>query len=123
MKRFFTFLTVILILTQSSFAQNYDLNLISKKTELNFFETKKRGIEHNQIIYFVEKDLQTISAYKSGKLLWQTNVISICGKPSVGKSEIRYIKYESKKLFIVFGKHSFAEIDIFNGNTVFIGSD
>jgi len=123
MKRFFTFLTVILILTQSSFAQNYDVNLISKNTELNFFETKKRGIEHNQIIYFVERDLQTISAYKSGKLLWQTNVISICGKPSVGKSEIRYIKYESKKLFIVFGKHSFAEIDIINGNTTFIGSD
>ena len=123
MKKIFKFLTVILILTQSSFAQKYDVKLISKNTEVNFFETKMRGIEHNKIIYFAESDLQTISAYRNNKLIWQTNVISVCGKPSVGKSEIRYIKYASNKLFVVFGKHSFAEIDISDGKTEFMGSD
>lgn len=122
MKMFFTFLTIIIILTQSGFAQKYDVNLISKNKELNFFETKMRGFEHDKIIYFIERDLQTVSAYKNTKLIWQTNVISVCGKPSIGESEIRYIKYESNKLFIIFGKHSFAEIDI-NGKTTFIGSD
>lgn len=123
MKIFFIFLTVILIFPQSSFAQKYDVNLISKNTELNFFKTKMRGIEHDKIIYFIERDLQTVSAYKNTKLIWQTNVILVCGKPSVGESEIRHVKYESNKLFIVFGKHSFAEIDIIKGKTTFIGSD
>jgi len=123
MKRLFLFLTIINLLTLSGFAQKYDVKLISKNTELNFFETKMRGIEHNKIIYFAESDLQTISAYKNNKLIWQTNVISVCGKPSVGKSEIRYIKYESNELFIVFGKHSFAKIDVKNGKIEFEGSD
>lgn len=123
MKNIFKFL-VLVIFTQTSFAQNFDKNLVSKKIELNLsFEPKMRGIESKNIIYYIEKDIQTLSAYKNGKLKWQTNIISVCGKPNVGKPEIRVIKPKGDKLLIVFGKHSFAEVDIKNGKTIFTGSD
>lgn len=123
MKNIFKLL-VLIIFYQTSFAQNFDKNLVSKNTELNLsFEPKIRGIENNNIVYYIEKDIQTLSAYENRKLKWQTNVISVCGKPSVGKSEIRVIKLKEGKLLIVFGKHSFAEVDIKNGKTKFLGSD
>lgn len=123
MKNIFIFL-VFIIFTQTSFAQNFDKNLISKKTELNLsFEPKMRGIKSNNIVYYIKKDLQTLSAYENRKLKWQTNIISACDKSSVGKSEIRVIKPETDKLLIVFGKHSFAEVDIKNGKTKYLGAD
>jgi hypothetical protein len=114
---------LLIIFTQTGFAQKLNLNLVSKTTELNFFETKMRGIECEGIIYFVESDLQHVSAYKNSKKIWRTNVISVCGKPSVGEPEIRYIKFEKDKLIIVYGKHSFAEVDIVSGKAKFWGSD
>lgn len=51
-----------------------------------------RGIVSGKVIYYVEKDLQTVLAYENGKLKWKTNVISVCGKPSAGKAEIRIMK-------------------------------
>jgi hypothetical protein len=123
MKKILKILVVILVLTQSSFAQKYDSSLVSKKAELNFAETKMRGIESNGVTYFVETDLQTISAYKSGKLKWKTNVISVCGKPSVGKPEIRWMKLKAEKLIVTYGKHSFAEVDTESGKAEFWGAD
>lgn len=123
MKNIFKLL-ILIIFSQASFAQNFNKNLVSKKTELNLsFEPKMRGIENNDVIYYIEKDIQTLSAYENGKLKWQANVISVCGKPSIGKSEIRVVKLKADKLLIVFGKHSFAEVDIKNGKTIFLGSD
>jgi hypothetical protein len=122
-QRILKLLIFILILTQSSFAQKYNANLISKDTELNFAFTKMRGIERNNVIYYVEKDLQTVSAYKNNKLLWQTNVVSVCEKSVVGKPDIRYLRYEINRLFIICGKHSFAEVDTANGKTKLLGSD
>ena len=110
-------------MAQSNFSQKYNADLISKDPEINFAQSQKRGIKSNNIIYFVEKDLQTISSYKNNKLIWQTNVISICGKPKVGKPEIRYIGLNKNKLLVVIGKHNFAEVDIKNGKTKLVGSD
>lgn len=104
-------------------AQKYNRNLISKESEINFEKTQSRGIEKNNTIYYVQEDLQTVSAYKNDKLIWQTNVISVCGKPKVGKPEIRYIGYNKAKLLVVLGKHNFAEIDINDGKTKLVGSD
>lgn len=115
-------LLLIFILSQSAFAQ-YNENLISKNSEINFSLTEKRGIEQNNIIYYVEKDLQTISAYKNKKVIWQTNVISVCGKPEIGSPQIRYIQFNIDKLLIIIGKHDFAEVDIKNGKTILVGSD
>ena len=123
MNNIFKFL-IFIVFIQTSFAQNFDKKLLSKKTELNLsFEPKMRGIESNNVVYYIEKDIQTLSAYENGKLKWQTNIISVCGKPSVGKSEIRVIKPETYKLLIVFGKHSFAQVDIKNGKAEYLGAD
>lgn len=123
MKNIFKFL-VLIVFSQAGFTQNFDKKLVSKRTELNLsLEPKMRGVENNNVVYYIEKDIQTLSAYENGKLKWQTNIISVCGKPSVGKSEIRVVKPEAGELLIVFGKHSFAEVDIKNGKTKFLGSD
>lgn len=123
MKKFLQLIVITFILTQSSFSQKYNADLISKDPEINFAQSQKRGIKSNNVIYFIEKDLQTISSYKNNKLIWQTNVISICGKPKVGKPEIRYIGLNKNKLLVVIGKHNFAEVDIKNGKTKLVGSD
>lgn len=117
------FLILTFFLTQVNFAQTFDTKLISKDSEINFTETQKRGIKKNGTLYFVEKDLQTISAYKSNKMLWQTNFLNACDKPKVGEPQIRYIGFKSGKLLVVIGKHDFAEINIQNGKTELIGSD
>ncbi|MGL3002099.1 hypothetical protein [Flavobacterium sp. RSSB_23] len=113
-----------IVFTQTSFAQKINKNLISKKLDLNLsLEPKMRGIESDNVIYYIEKDMQTLSAYTNGKLKWKTNIISVCGKPNIGKSEIRVIKLRVNKLSVVYGKHSFAEVDINTGKTQNIGSD
>lgn len=123
MKSIYKFRLLTFFLTQQNFSQTFDPKLISKESEINFANTSARGIEKNDIIYFVEKDLQTISAYKNNKLHWQTNVITICGKPKAGEPKIRYLKYKTTKLLVVYGKHDFAEVNIQNGKTSFLGSD
>ena len=123
MKKFFKIFIFFLVFTQSNFAQTFDSKLVWKKTELNFAYTKMRGIKSEKVIYFVENDLQTISAYRNGKLTWKTNIISVCGEPKVGKSEIRHMKLEAEKLFITYGKHSFAEVDAENGNVKYFAED
>ncbi len=121
MKPFLKLSLLTFIVTQTGIAQKYDDALVSQNSEINFAKTQKRGIKKNNIIYYVENDLQTISAYKRSKLKWQTNVISICGKPKKGQPEIRYVGYNSDKLLIVMGKHNFAEIDINSGITRLVG--
>ncbi|RED23480.1 hypothetical protein BD847_2537 [Flavobacterium cutihirudinis] len=123
MKPTIILLILALFSTQVNFAQTFDAKLISKDSEINLTTTQKRGIEKNGTLYFVEKDLQTISAYKNNKLLWQTNVITICGKPKVGEPKIRYLKYKTEKLFVTIGKHDYAEVDAINGKTSFLGVD
>ncbi|MBC7438414.1 MAG: hypothetical protein H7250_00310 [Flavobacterium sp.] len=111
---------------QTSFIQNIDDELISKKFEINLsLEPNMRGIRNKKTIYFIEKDMQTLSAYEKGKLKWKTNIIAVCGEPKVGKSEIRFLKFNEKTrtISVVFGKHSFAEVEIRNGNTKFLGAD
>lgn len=121
MKQFLKLSMLTFIAAQTGIAQKYNDALISKNSEINFAKTPKRGIKKDNIIYYVENDLQTISAYKRSKLKWQTNVISACGKPKVGEPQIRYVGYNTNKLLIVIGKHNFAEIDINSGVTTLVG--
>ncbi|GAA3777707.1 hypothetical protein [Flavobacterium ginsengiterrae] len=121
MKPFLKLSMLTFLVTQTGIAQKINNDLISKNSEINFAKTQKRGIKKNNIIYYVENDLQTISAYKRKKLKWQTNVISVCGKPKLGEAQIRYVGYNSDKLLIVMGKHHFAEIDVNSGLTTLVG--
>ncbi|TPG34088.1 hypothetical protein [Flavobacterium pectinovorum] len=121
MKQLLKLSMLTFIVTQTGFSQKYNDTLISKGSEINFAKTQKRGIKKNNIIYFVENDLQTISAYKKNRLKWQTNVVSICGKPKNGEPEIRYVGFNTNKLLVVMGKHNFAEVDINSGLTRLVG--
>ena len=121
------FLFFLLILTQSNFAQKLDSKLVSKEKELNFLKSKFRGIKFNRITYYVEKDLQNVTAYRNDKQIWTTSVISNCEVSNIDyygrKYEIRYIKLEKNKLLIVYGKQNYAEIDLTTGITNCLGSD
>lgn len=73
--------------------------------------------------YLLGKDKQTLSFYKKGKLKWKVNVIKACGIPKVGKPEVRETKLNGNIITVTFGKHSFAEVKIENGEVNCLGSD
>ncbi len=127
MRKKFKYTFFLLFIIQITFGQNksvFNDNEISTDTELNFLNTDKRGIKSSDgIIYYVEKDMQTLTAYKNGKVKWKTNIIETCGKPSVGKSEIRFIRLKNGKINLIFGKHNSASVDTVNGKTTNLGSD
>jgi hypothetical protein len=110
-------LTFFLLLAfQISFGQTKD------SIPKNF--VKIEGLEYNgEISFYFEKKNQTILAYQNEKVMWKTNVMKICGKPSVGKPKIRLIEIGNKFLKIVYGKHSFAEIEVETGKVTCGGSD
>lgn len=85
---------------------------------------KLEGLEYTgNITFYFEKKTQTILAYQDGKVKWKEKVIEVCGKPSVGKSEIRKIQITSKGLKIIYGKHSFARIEVETGKVICEGQD
>jgi hypothetical protein len=97
---------------------------ISTESELNFSLTEKRGIKNDDgIIYYVENDLQSLTAYEDGKVKWKLNVINSCEKPKVGKPEIRFIHLKKNQINLTFGKHNFAKINITNGKLDCLGAD
>ena len=122
--KIFFFLIVIL---QISFAQEPESKI--KKKIVNQLETsvEKEGnrglISKTGNVYFVEDDLQTVSAYKNQEKIWQKNILKELGKPNVGKPIIRYIKLNEEVLVVTFGKHNFAELDLKNGKIISSGSD
>jgi len=84
----------------------FDERLVSTEKELNFYFTDKRGIQGEKgIVFFVERDGQTLTAYTGEKIKWTVNIIKVCGEPAVGKPEIRYLKLTKDKIEITFGKH------------------
>ena len=120
-------LFLVIFVSFTNFAQElktFDVELITRQTKLDLISSNKRGIETvKKEIYFVEKDNQTISYYLNGILEWKVNIIKKCGKPKDGKSEIRFIEIIKDKMLVTFGKHNYAEINLENGKTKFIGAD
>ena len=85
---------------------------------------KLEGLEYvGKTTFYFEKKTQTVLAYQNGKVKWKKEIIKVCGKPSVGKSEIREIRIEDKNLKIVYGKHSFARIEVETGKVTCEGQD
>lgn len=105
-------------------SMSYDTNTISKARELNFSSTQKRGIETpDGTIYVVGKNLKVLAAYQHGKIKWQSDIIISCGMPSVGQPEIRYLKLDGDKIYLRFGKHTYAKVNIADGKVECLGSD
>ena len=117
--------SLLIYLTLTGCSQGtYDNELISTEVELNFAFTDKRGIKaDNGVIYFVEKDGQTLTAYENNETKWTVNIIKVCREPAVGKPEIRYIKLTGDEIDVVFGIHDFASVNIQDGKTKYLGAD
>lgn len=120
MKNIFKLFVAFLLFSQTGFAQ--DKNLVSRKSELFFLETKMRGLISNDVIYFVESDLKNVSAYENGKLKWQTDIIVACGEPSYGKPEIRAIKLVDSILHVRYGNR-FADLNVKDGKVLATGME
>lgn len=120
-----TLIFILTVLVIDGFSQTpVDVSKISTDKELNFAFTDKREIKtNNGIIYVVEKDGQTLTAYDKTNIKWTVNIIKTCGQPKVGKSEIRYVKLTKDKIQITFGKHDFASVDIDDGKVKYLGAD
>jgi hypothetical protein len=103
---------------------HYDKTLVLKATEINFAFSDKRGIEAaSGIIYLVEKNMQTLTAYQNDTILWKANILENYPPPLVGKPEIRFIRLDTNYVFVTFGKHCFANVDISNGSIKYLGCD
>jgi len=113
------FLFLLLALGYSAAAQNrqpFSPLLITSKKTIDFHDSEKRGIAcKSGMVYYVEQDLQTITAYKAGKVIWRRNVVNKCGLPFEMTPGIRYISLDPRKLFIVYGKHHYTEISVATG--------
>lgn len=102
----------------------HDPAKVSTEKELNFYVTEKRGIRaDNGVIFVMEKDEQTLTAYKESEVRWTANIIKTCGQPKVGKPEVRFIKLIQDKIQLTFGKHAFASVDILDGRVRCLGED
>ncbi|MEO8405693.1 MAG: hypothetical protein ABI480_13890 [Chitinophagaceae bacterium] len=119
MKRIYFLCFLLILLFEFGYSQQvspYDTSKVSKNTELNFAFTYKRGIEAKKgLVYYVENDLRTITAYVNGKVNWKIDIIKVCGPPGVGKPEIRYINLKGNMIIVVFGKHDHANVNTANG--------
>jgi hypothetical protein len=126
MKKFLPYLFFCAAITSCN-AQHtlpYQSSKVTKELELNFEFTDKRGIETDKgIVYIVDDSLKVISAYDDSILLWKVDIIAECGKPNIGRPEIRYIKLDKDTINVVFGKHDFASVFTKNGKAQWLGAD
>lgn len=90
---------------------------------MNFYQTSKRGIKADGIIYLIENDGQTLTAYKDNAINWSVNIIKSCGKPTVGKPQVRYMKLSIDKIELVIGKHDHVIVYSRDGNVKCKNSD
>lgn len=101
----------------------YDAAKVSTDRELNFYMTDKRGIKYKGFVYYVESDLNTVTAYKkNGGIKWRSDVSEII-KCRIGSPEIRFIKIEKDRLSIIYAKHDFGELNLKTGKVTHLGSD
>jgi hypothetical protein len=123
MKSLLKILVSLLLFTQFGFAQktvekNERIGIdIKQMTELSAL--KYAG----EIKFYLGKDKQTIVAEQKGTILWVKNIIRMCGKPLVGKSKVRKVWIKDNAIVLVYGKHSFAKINIISGYETCLGSD
>ncbi|MFA5794326.1 MAG: hypothetical protein WC980_04580 [Candidatus Brocadiia bacterium] len=72
----------------------------------------------------VKEDNRTVFARnKEGKELWAVDIIAQCGVPEVGEPVVRHISIRGDTCRVVFGKHSFAALDLQSGKIVNQGTD
>jgi hypothetical protein len=102
----------------------YDQNVLTKSTELHLGISEKRGIiTSSGIVYLVDKDMKTLTAYQKDKILWKANIIERYGQPLNGKNEIEFIRLEQNYISVSFSKRCKANVDIITGKIKLLGCD
>lgn len=123
MKNLLKILVLQLIFTQFAFAQK----IIRKNESFGIDITQMTELSNlkyaDEIKFYLGKDKQTIVAEQKGTILWVKNIIRMCGIPVVGKSKVRKVWIKENSLVLVYGKHSFAKINILSGHETCLGSD
>jgi len=98
----------------------YDNDLISTEKELNLVFSDKRGIKGDDgVVYFVQRDGLTLTAYKGSEVKWTVNFSKTCEETTVKKSEIQYMGLTGEKIQLIFTKRNFANIDVRDGKTTY----
>ncbi len=124
LKIIISFFLLILLVSCKDDNLPYDSSKLSNETELNFALTEKRGIiDKNGLIYIVNNKQKTLIAYENRKVKWEAEIIKNANFQIIGKPEIRYIKLENDIIFVVFGKHAFANVSINDGQIEYLGQD
>lgn len=103
----------------------YDKSLVGSYNELNFYSTSLRGYKSAEgVVYFIEKDMRTLSAYEENRILWRVDIIATLKEEScVGMPVILAINVGAQKIDITYCKHSYAEVDKKSGEVKFWGAD
>lgn len=64
------------------------------------------------------RDVKLDSHANNGDFSWSENILKTCGVPVVGEPMIRDVTIEGVKARVVYGKHSYAEVDLATGEII-----
>lgn len=106
----------------------------SNPTYLNTIPYESRNIDphaiietrdgQSNIIVQVSNDGQNIRALdKDSVKLWEMNLIKELGEPYIGSPVIQHISIKDNNVYIIFGKHDFAVMELLTGNIINFGAD
>ena len=73
--------------------------------------------------YKISGDKTRVLLFKGSKIVKEFEILKKCSDPTVGKPEIRSIKKSKYTVQVVYGKHSYAEIDLATDEIRCLGSD
>jgi hypothetical protein len=65
-------------------------------------------------VYLVSTDNKSLSAYQGSRLVWRTNVVAAC-PTIIGQHEIKKVTLGPKKIFVMVGERTFAEVNTETG--------
>ena len=80
-------------------------------------------VQSGTSLYLDDNAQILIAESKDGKTLWSVDVIKECGVPAVGEPKVRTVTVQKGKVNVVFGKHSFATVDLKSGTIEYQGAD
>lgn len=82
-----------------------------KYKAIHIISTSLRGVRGvDGVVYWVDKDKATLSAYKGAQLLWRTNVAEIF-KSDFQQPQIEKLVFASNVVFVSVSEKGFVEID------------
>lgn len=125
----YTFLLFALtILNGCGDGKPYDEKMISDDKEFDYLGSNKRGIRGKDgIVYCVDKDGTSLSAYSGDVAKWKVPFDKACPVPDGEVLQVLYMSLDKNELFLIFGapngKHNKVKINIHDGKSRFKCAD